>query len=160
VKIRIKGNSVRYRLTQNEVKTLGETGYLAEETCFGPGDAQKFVYALEAKDGITYMQAAFNGRKITLYIPASAAKTWYGEERVGFENELEVAPGISLHLLLEKDFACLDNTHEDQSDNFPNPKAVCGDAETATKLLKDDNLHEKEINASTALDAEGFHDTL
>jgi hypothetical protein len=25
--------------------------------------------------------------------------------------------------LLEKDFACLDNTLEDQSDNYPNPKA-------------------------------------
>lgn len=125
MKIRIKGNSVRYRLTQNEVKTLGETGFLSEETCFGPGEAQKFVYTLQTKDNITGLQATFDGRKITLFIPSAAATSWYGEERVGFENELEVAPGISLHLLLEKDFACLDNSHEDQSDNFPNPKATC-----------------------------------
>lgn len=125
MKIRIKGNSIRYRLTQSEVKTLGTTGYLAEETRFGPGEAQQFVYALQTKEGITGLQAAFDGRKMVLFIPAESAKTWYGEERVGFENDVEVAPGISLHLLLEKDFACLDASHEDQSDNYPNPNAVC-----------------------------------
>jgi hypothetical protein len=26
-----------------------------------------------------------------------------------------------LHLLVEKDFTCLDNVTEDQSDNYPNP---------------------------------------
>ena len=125
MKIRIKGNSIRYRLTQSEVKTLGTSGYLAEETCFGPGEAQKFVYALQTKAGITGLQAAFDGQTITLFIPQSAATAWYSEERVGFENDVEVAPGISLHLLLEKDFACLDTSHEDQSDNYPNPNAVC-----------------------------------
>ncbi|MBV6441401.1 MAG: hypothetical protein DYG98_03210 [Haliscomenobacteraceae bacterium CHB4] len=125
MKIRIKGNSVRFRLTQSEVRTLAASGYLAEETHFGPGEAQTLVYALQSKEGINNLQAAFDGQKITLYIPSTAAQTWYGEERVGFENEMEVAPGISLHLLLEKDFACLDNAREDQSDNFPNPNAAC-----------------------------------
>lgn len=125
MKIRIKGNSVRYRLTRSEVKTLGATGYLAEETRFGPGAAQTFVYALQTTEGIDGLRAAFDGGKITLYIPAISAKTWYDEERVGFENDVEVAPGVTLHLLLEKDFACLDNTHEDQADNYPNPNAAC-----------------------------------
>ena len=57
---------------------------------------------------------------------AAAAAVWHDEERVGFENTVEVAPGILLTLLLEKDFACLDDSREDQSDNFPNPNAVCG----------------------------------
>lgn len=126
MKIRIKGNSIRYRLTQSEVKILGEAGYLAEETCFGAQEAQKFKYALQSKEGIESLQATFGDGKITLYIPSAAAKAWYGEERVGFENQVEVAPGVSLFLLLEKDFACLDATHEDQSDNFQNPNVVCG----------------------------------
>ena len=42
---------------------------------------------------------------------------------VGLENEMEIAPGKILYLLLEKDFKCLDNTTEDQSDNYPNPLA-------------------------------------
>ena len=125
MKIRIKGNSVRYRLTQGEVKTLGTTGFLAEETCFGPGEEQTFTYALQTKDGIDGLEATFHSGKITLFIPSAAAKIWPGEDRVGFENKVEVAPGVSLSLLLEKDFACLDNTQEDQADHYPNPKAVC-----------------------------------
>ncbi|GAB4494687.1 MAG: hypothetical protein OHK0019_21740 [Saprospiraceae bacterium] len=124
MKIRIKGNFVRYRLTQTEVKTLAETGFLEEETHFGAG--QKFGYALTAKAGISGLQASFENGKITMFIPADFAKKWWNEERVGFENEVEIAPGVSLKLLLEKDFACLDHTDEDQSDNYPNPNAECG----------------------------------
>jgi hypothetical protein len=39
-------------------------------------------------------------------------------DKVGFENT-----DGELHLLVEKDFTCLDNVAEDQSDNFPNPLA-------------------------------------
>lgn len=124
MKIRIKGNFVRYRLTQTEVKTLAETGHLAEETCFGAG--QKFGYELAAKEGISGLQANFDNGKITMFVPADAAQNWFAEERVGFENEVEVASGVSLKLLLEKDFVCLDDTEEDQSDNYPNPNEVCG----------------------------------
>jgi len=123
MKIRIKGNFVRYRLTQTEVKTLGETGYLEEETHFDAG--QKFGYALAAKEGISDLQASFEGGKITVFIPSGFAKNWFAEERVGFENEVKVTPGISLKLLVEKDFVCLDDSEEDQSDNYPNPNAVC-----------------------------------
>ncbi len=39
-------------------------------------------------------------------------------DEVGFENEQG-----KLFLLVEKDFTCLDNVSEDQSDNYPNPLA-------------------------------------
>lgn len=123
MKIRIKGNSIRYRLTQSEVKTLAETGHLAEETCFGP--EQKFGYALKAKAGISGLQANFDGGTITMFIHADAAQNWPASDQVGFENEVEISPGVFLKLLLEKDFACLDETSEDQADNFPNPEAIC-----------------------------------
>ncbi|MFN0215471.1 MAG: DUF7009 family protein [Saprospiraceae bacterium] len=125
MKIRIKGNFLRYRLTQSEVQSLSEGEKLAESTCFGPADGQTFVYALEPKEGIDALQASFADGKITLYLPADAAKTWYSEARIGFENEQEVGPGVFLKMLLEKDFACLDDTHEDQADKYPNPNAAC-----------------------------------
>jgi hypothetical protein len=37
-------------------------------------------------------------------------------DKVGFGNQ-----AAGLHLLIEKDFTCLDNVDEDQSDNYPNP---------------------------------------
>jgi hypothetical protein len=39
--------------------------------------------------------------------------------------ETNAQPAQELFLLIEKDFVCLDNTFEDQSDNYPNPNAVC-----------------------------------
>ena len=39
-------------------------------------------------------------------------------DKTGFESNQG-----DLHLLIEKDFTCLDNIEEDQSDNYPNPLA-------------------------------------
>ena len=124
MKIRIKGNFIRYRLTKTEVETLAETGVLAETTRFGPADEHVFAYTLEVRDGIEGLQAAFDGRTITLYMPAATARTWAEDQRVGFEQDVAVAPGVTLKLLLEKDFVCLDDTVEDQSDNYPNPRLL------------------------------------
>jgi len=121
MKIRIKGNFVRYRLTKTEVGVLAETGAIVEETCFGTGAGQKLVYALETREDITHLQADFNQQRITMYLPTGAAKNWPQEEHTGFEHIQMITPEIALHLLLEKDFVCLDETIEDQSDNYPNP---------------------------------------
>lgn len=121
MKIRIKGNFIRYRLTKSEVKTLADTGKIVEETCFGPEESHIFRYALETKDGIDGLQADFKNNTITLYLSAGAAKVWPDEERVGFENQVNVAPDQTITLLLEKDFICMDQTAEDQSDNYPHP---------------------------------------
>ena len=45
---------------------------------------------------------------------------WLTTERVTFADE-----SGTVSILLEKDFACLDNTDEDQSDNYPNPNKTC-----------------------------------
>ena len=122
MKIRIKGNSVRYRLSQTDVRTLADTGRVAETTQFGPTAGQVFSYALEARQGMADgLGAAFADGCITLYLPAEAARAWPNEERIGFENQVVVAPDVLLHLLIEKDFTCLDEVAEDQSDNYPNP---------------------------------------
>lgn len=122
MKIRIKGNSVRYRLSQTDVRTLADTGRVTETTQFGPTDGQVFRYALEAREDMADgLEAAFADGCITLYLPTEAAHAWPNEERVGFENQLVVAPGVLLQILVEKDFTCLDEVAEDQSDNYPNP---------------------------------------
>lgn len=121
MKIRIKGNFVRFRLTKSEVATISEQGYLEEQTVFGPAPHQVFTYALQSKDGIQQLEAAFDHNRITMFLPAEEARTWYDSDRVGFENDTDNGTEYPLHLLLEKDFVCLDETAEDQSDNYPNP---------------------------------------
>jgi len=53
-------------------------------------------------------------------MPAAMVHEWVETEKVGFEYT-----DSHLYLLVEKDFQCLDNVAEDQSDNYPNPLMTC-----------------------------------
>jgi hypothetical protein len=123
MKIRIKGNSFRIRLTRSEVDQFAETGYLEETTEFG---SNSFVYALQSMEGIPGLEADYEENKMTMYVPSNIPAVWAKNETVGYENNMEIGDGKHLFLLLEKDFKCIDApAHEDQSDNFENPHKVC-----------------------------------
>tara|TARA_R110002050_G_scaffold25378_5_gene67732 strand:- start:19610 stop:19984 length:375 start_codon:yes stop_codon:yes gene_type:complete len=121
MKIRIQGNSVRYRLTRSEVASLKKDGYYREQTAF---DGKNFTYAVAAKENITDLEAEFQENTITLFVPKNDSLKWPDNERVGYENKMILKDGQVLNLLLEKDFVCLDERLEDQSDNYPNPAAT------------------------------------
>ena len=121
MKIRIKGNSIRFRLTQSEVKSLTETGSIVEKTQF---ESQSLIYAVKKVEEQNEMTAIFAEGKIILNVPKAQLENWYSNEIVGFKNTQKLLNGNILSLLLEKDFACLDNRIEDQTDNYPNPKAA------------------------------------
>lgn len=114
MKIRIKTNSIRYRLTKSDVAKLMDNGSLEDSVDF---DAHQFFYRIEAIPG-NQLQATFNNNTITLLMPKTMVDELANTERVGFDNE-----DGKLFLLVEKDFTCLDNVDEDQSDNYPNPLA-------------------------------------
>ncbi len=122
MKIRIKGNSIRIRLTQTEVKNFADNGYIEEATEFIDN---KLFYALAASQQVTELSAQMVDNKITLLVPENIAQNWTTTDLVGFENKFDIGNDKKLFLLVEKDFVCLDNTFEDQSDMFPNPNAVC-----------------------------------
>lgn len=115
MKIRIKGDSLRYRLTKSDVAALTNNGYLQEQTNFAD---QLLVYALRTTDS-DKLSAQYLDHTITLFIPEHMVTELIHTDRVGFEDK-----SGSLHLLIEKDFTCMDNTEEDQSDNYPNPLAL------------------------------------
>lgn len=121
MKIRIKGNSVRIRLTKPEVVAFCQKGRYEETTNFG---TKTLIYALEGKAGIKELEADFVGDTITLYLPQEELLTWTNNNRVGYANSVDWSDSGALSLLVEKDFTCLDNTIEDQSDNYPNPKLL------------------------------------
>lgn len=116
MKIRIKDNSVRIRLTQSEVNALYQDGNMSSRTEFLE---QAFIYAVERAD-VPELSVEFVENKITLKIPSNLLEQLYSTDVVGFEGVWG-----KVKLLLEKDFVCLDNTLEDQSDNYPNPNMKC-----------------------------------
>ena len=121
MKIRIKGNSVRFRLTRSEVRQLCREGIIKERTDF---NGAAFVYAVRVDENVKELKAEFKDGTIALLLPKTVLGDWAENEQVGFENTVKLDQGKELFLLLEKDFTCLDNTIEDQSDNYPNPKAL------------------------------------
>nr|WP_298789775.1 hypothetical protein [uncultured Allomuricauda sp.] len=121
MKIRIKGNSIRYRLTKTEVEAFCTTGYFSETTEFND---HKLTYALKVSETKTHLDAEFVDDTITLIVPEAICKGWNINNQVGFEHTLALNNGNTLFLLVEKDFVCMDETIEDQSDNYPNPKAL------------------------------------
>jgi hypothetical protein len=122
MKIRIKSNSIRIRLTKTEVENFSNEGFIEEKTEFGNND---FSYRIESSATHQELTAAYIENRIVIYIPMAIAKNWTSTDQVGFENKMDIGNDKHLFLLIEKDFVCLDNTVEDQSDNYPNPNAVC-----------------------------------
>ena len=121
MKIRIKGNTIRFRLTKSEVEHFGKYGTLEETTSFGNAT---FTYALETKPTGSELLASFANGRLVFHVPAVIVREWTTTEKVGYGGEMEIGDGKILYLLLEKDFKCLDETTEDQSDNYDNPIAA------------------------------------
>jgi len=115
MKIRISNNSLRYRLTRSEVERFAHEGVITETVQIGDDE---LTYILERSTGHKLM-VSFKNNTIKLSVPQSTADNWTNTERVGFDNK----PDTGLYLLVEKDFKCLDNVEEDQSDNYENPLA-------------------------------------
>jgi len=123
MKIRIKGNSIRIRLSRPEVDSFGATGHLEEHTEFG--DAV-LTYVLQNSDDAAHLSASFNAGTITLTVPSAITKEWTTTEKVGYEHNMDIGNGKQLYLLIEKDFKCIDAPPgEDQSDNYEHPTKVC-----------------------------------
>lgn len=118
MKIRIEDNSVRMRLRRSEVAKLSEDGSLCASTVF---PEQPFEYCLQADPEIDDLQASFAGGKITVRLPEPWSQTWPDSPRVGFETSFKVGAD-SLHILIEKDFVCLDRDPETQKDQFAHPR--------------------------------------
>lgn len=123
MKIRIKGNSVRFRLTKTEVANFGKNGLIEETTAFPNGNI--FGYCLQRKKGIEEPEAEYVHNRITVFVPEAIADEWTQTDQVGFQYKSEIGNGKAISLLVEKDFVCLDHTFEDQSDNYPNPNKNC-----------------------------------
>jgi hypothetical protein len=122
MKLRIKGNSIRIRLSKTEVDELASGTSLHNNTYFG---VNTFGYSVQPVNNGGDLSATFANNTITLNVPNSLLKDWPTNSVVGFESKMPVENAGQLHLLLEKDFKCLDKTTEDQSDFFDNPSKTC-----------------------------------
>ena len=122
MKLRIRDNSIRIRLTQTEVDQLSKQGLVSATTAF-PGGG-RFGYALESSPASVTAEAFFAASTITVRVPESDVLAWSSSSQVSMSGSLQLDDGQTLELLVEKDFACLaPREGEDESDMFPHPSA-------------------------------------
>jgi hypothetical protein len=123
MKLRIRGNSLRLRLTRREVAHIGEGLRVEEAIEFGAEPDQRLTYALEASNAVTCITAHFRDNQITVYLPMNLAKEWAVTDTISLRDEQALPQGgTTLKLLVEKDFACLtDRRGTDDEDTFSHP---------------------------------------
>ena len=120
MKIRIRGNSVRFRLTKNEVEQLCREKFIEEQTNFPNLD---FTYAVRVS-ATKNLEVDFANNQIALQISEELLQGWDTSNKVGYSYSVPTSNGKTIDILLEKDFTCLEDRGEDESNNYPNPKSL------------------------------------
>lgn len=114
MKIRIKDNSIRLRLTKSEVDQIAHDGHTSAQSNF-PGGA-KFTYRLCVGTGES-PTARFENNAIEIAFPKKQLDHWALTDQVSLNAQCE-----ALTLLVEKDFTCLSERPEEQNgDYYPHP---------------------------------------
>jgi len=121
MKLRMKGDSLRLRLTRGEVQQLAQAGRVEEHVHIGERDV--LTYRLQSTAAATAIGARLASGLIVIELPEDAARQWCTSDLVTLEH-VQRQGASALHIVVEKDFACLaPRTDEDESDHFAHPKA-------------------------------------
>ena len=120
MKLRIRGNSIRLRLSQTEVSSLEAGGSVSDRIVFAPGAHLTYQLVVDAAADAT--RASFENGNVTVTLPNTVLRNWLAPAEVSIHGRQELGGGEELTILVEKDFACLEPREgEDQENLFPNP---------------------------------------
>jgi hypothetical protein len=120
MKLRIRDNSIRLRLTRTEVDTVSAEGLVKSRVSMAGGGG--LAYVLESSAKVAKASARFSGDALTVLLPESEVKQWASTEQVSIAADEMLDDDDVLQILVEKDFSCLaPREGEDESDMFPNP---------------------------------------
>jgi hypothetical protein len=120
VKLRLRGDSLRLRLTRGEVQQLAQSGSVEERVRITP--TQVLVYRLKRTKSAATLGASFVNGEVEIQVPVSIAREWCATELVTLAH-VQSHGEVQLRIVVEKDYACLaPREDEDESDNFRHPK--------------------------------------
>lgn len=123
MKLRIKGNSLRLRITRPELDQLMNEGRIEESIIFAPDGRSHLTYALEHAPAASSLTVRFAPPSLEVLIPTEQAQQWSLSEDVGIYAAINLGEHGALEMIIEKDFSCLHGTAEENRDAFPNPRA-------------------------------------
>jgi hypothetical protein len=95
-----------------------------EETIhFAPEASASFTYALQQEPSTKSPTVQYTDSRVSVLLPTDQTYVWGETDQVGIAQDINLGTYGSLALLIEKDFACLDRSDEDNLDTFANPHA-------------------------------------
>jgi hypothetical protein len=120
MKLRIKGNSLRLRVTPSEVKQLLHDGAIREQVQLTPDPKDRLAYTvISCSSGPTTV--AYQPGNITVLVTDAQLKNWAESEDIGVYANIALGNDLVLSVAIEKDLACLDRSDAENEDTFPNP---------------------------------------
>jgi hypothetical protein len=127
MKLRLKNDSVRFRVVPSEVNMLLREGKLNAQVRFSCQPNGWLLYSLILDQTVEKVTVDFIDGEVRARLPREEAVRWATTEAVTLRGEKELDGSSFLTLLVEKDFACLDLSDEENLDTYPNPNAgqVC-----------------------------------
>ena len=116
MKLRTTHNSIRIRIRKSEIQTLAQQRLVSESIAFPMGVT--FGFSLLIDEANEAVEAKLVDNQLSISLPLETAKQWINTNEVGIERHLPLSGNEQLHILVEKDFPCLDRENEDKSDTF------------------------------------------
>lgn len=123
MKLRIKDDSVRFRVPPSGVRNLIATGRLSSQVRFSLSPIHTLTYALVLDEKVNEPILEYVEHQIIARLPINDTTRWAQSDAIAIRHSTMISPGVNLTLLIEKDFACLDLSDEENKDTFPNPNA-------------------------------------
>ena len=124
MKLRIKGNSLRLRVTPSDIEQLLRDGAIQEHVQFTANPKDRLTYEVISSPSEPTATVAYRSGNITVTLPELHLQTWAGSDDVGVYTDIALGDGQVLSVAIEKDFACLDLSDAENEDTFPNPNVA------------------------------------
>ena len=119
MKLRIRGNSLRWRMNRLELNQLAFGESLIDSVRFPGGSC--FSYALKTHEKPA-VEAHLEGSTMEICIPLALVQEWAGNQEVGLSFELPTGEEC-LKILIEKDLECL-HGREEEHDPYAFPSEM------------------------------------
>ena len=124
MKLRIRGNSLRLRVSRTELLQIAKQGLAEDSIRFAPGT--EWRYGIEVKSGGD-VGARFAADSLRVVLPKARVEQWLDDQEVAIEGQQPIGNGETLRILVEKDYTCVaPRTGEDDADLFVNPQHAKG----------------------------------
>jgi hypothetical protein len=102
MKLRIRGNSLRLRVSKTELAKIADTGKAEDSVRFSSEQSLRYGIEVRPTGAVT---ATFAGAAILVTLPKARLDLWLRQSEVSVEGSQPIGGGKVLQILLEKDEA-------------------------------------------------------